>query len=156
MSEKILGWIEDLGDSLVIKAMEKTLMQNKSSWSYAEGILKRWAEQGIDTLEKVEAEEVEFQNQSQARQNSKGQRSTEVVPDWMNQQESSSSKPPSLDDDARTLDLGLRLGRSFQEITDGPLERYDLSERDLEVIKQGEQTSLEVLQSKSKLRVVGN
>ncbi|MDL4842809.1 Lin1244/Lin1753 domain-containing protein [Aquibacillus rhizosphaerae] len=83
MSEILLAWIKDSGEAMVIKAMDKTLKQNKSSWSYVEGILRKWNEKGIDTIEKVEAEEVEFLNQQNQYKNNKPK---ENVPDWFVEQ----------------------------------------------------------------------
>ncbi|MEC3884603.1 Lin1244/Lin1753 domain-containing protein [Halobacillus sp. HZG1] len=152
MSEKILAWIEDLGDAMVIKAMEKTLEQNKSNWAYTESILKNWSSKGITTLEQVEAEGVQFQNQNK----SNGNKNHEVIPTWFNQQQSESQPKPSIDSDAQALDLGIRLNRSLDDLLTGSMERYGLTGEEVETVKNGDMTALELLQSKSKLRAVGN
>ncbi|MBX0358942.1 Lin1244/Lin1753 domain-containing protein [Halobacillus sp. Nhm2S1] len=154
MSEKILAWIEDLCDGMVIKAMEKTLEQNKSNWAYTESILKNWSSKGITTLEQVEAEDVQFQNQNKSKSN--GNKSSEVIPAWFNDQKSESQPKPSIDSDAQALDLGIRLNRSLDDLLTGSLERYGLTGEEVETVKNGSMTALNLLQSKSKLRAVGN
>lgn len=156
MSEKILAWIQDLGDSMVIKAMEKTLEQNKSNWAYAESILKNWTAKGITTLEQVAAEETQFQNEQKSKSLPNGNKNTEVLPKWFNRQSSDSQPKHSIDSDAQALDLGIRLNRSLEDLLTGSLERYGLSAEDVESVKAGNMTALELLQSKSKLRAVGN
>ncbi|MGP4061480.1 Lin1244/Lin1753 domain-containing protein [Halobacillus sp. H74] len=156
MSEKILAWIEDLSDSMVIKAMEKTLEQNKSSWAYTESILKNWMDKGITTLEQVEAEDTQFQNQNKAKHLPNGNKNQEVVPAWFNQQQSESKPKHSIDSDAQALSLGIRLNRPLEDLLTGSLERYGLSSEDIKDVKNGTITALELLQSKSKLRAVGD
>lgn len=154
MSEKILAWIEDLGDAMVIKAMEKTLEQNKSNWAYTESILKNWSSKGITTLEQVDAEDVQFQNQNKSK--TSGNKSNEVIPTWFNEQHSENKPQPSIDSDAQALDLGIRLNRSLDDLLTGSLERYGLTGEEVEGVKNRTMTALELLQSKSKLRAVGN
>jgi len=54
--DSINQWIDDLGEELVVKAMEKAALGGKS-FSYANGILKDWYRNNIRTLDDVEAEE---------------------------------------------------------------------------------------------------
>lgn len=59
--ENITKWIEDLSEELVIEAMKKAALDNKS-YSYAEGILKQWDKHNVKTLEDVKARETSFAN----------------------------------------------------------------------------------------------
>ncbi|RWZ59869.1 DUF4373 domain-containing protein [Halobacillus fulvus] len=163
MSEKILAWIEDMGDELVIRAMEKALEQNKNNWSYAEAILRRWSEQGIDSLDKVEAEEVQFQNQSKTKGSKSfgNEKRDEVIPSWFNKQKKSLEKPRQnepldIEHDAIILDSLVRMDRSFESIISGDFAKYNLSPDDLAAIKENDVSALEILKSKTKLRAVGD
>lgn len=69
--ENITKWTEDLSEELVIEAMKKAALDNKS-YSYAEGILKQWDKHNIKTLEDVKARETSFANnhtQNKSKQN---------------------------------------------------------------------------------------
>lgn len=60
MADSIEQWIKDTSEELVIAAMERALKQQKK-WKYAEGILKQWANNNVNTLQNVEALELEYQ-----------------------------------------------------------------------------------------------
>ncbi|WP_281216174.1 DnaD domain-containing protein [Lysinibacillus capsici] len=88
---KIDSWIKDLSEPLVIKAMEKAILNGKTNWGYVETILKDWSNKKLLTLEAIEAEDLRWKNeqvtaQQRARpqQNYKPNRRTEVVPEWFN------------------------------------------------------------------------
>ncbi|WP_106496289.1 DnaD domain-containing protein [Lentibacillus sp. Marseille-P4043] len=89
VSDDMLNWIDDVGDSLVIAAMERALEKNKANWGYVKGILQAWAKKGITTVEEAEADEVAFrmqQRQKQFQVQGHGA-SNEVVPDWFEEWE---------------------------------------------------------------------
>ncbi|QAS52831.1 replication protein [Halobacillus litoralis] len=156
--EKINSFIDDLGDDLVVEAITKSCEQNQRRWAYIEKILNNWYNQGIRTLDDVAANDAEFQRKMDQKHSSSSNNSKDIIPDWFDKQDqnNSSQTQSSLDDDARILNLGIRLNRSLQQISEGSLSRYGLTELDLQNIKNGECTAQEVLQSKSKLRVVGS
>ncbi|MCD5324748.1 MULTISPECIES: Lin1244/Lin1753 domain-containing protein [Pontibacillus] len=58
-TEKIDQWIDDLGEELVIKAMDKAALANKT-FPYANSILNSWYHGNVRTLADVEAEEKQF------------------------------------------------------------------------------------------------
>lgn len=88
---KIDSWIKDLSEPLVIKAMEKAILNGKTNWGYVETILKDWRNKKLLTLEAVEAEDLRWKSQqvktqqlAKPQQNYKPNRRTEVVPEWFN------------------------------------------------------------------------
>ena len=84
VQEDILYWIRDIGDELVLEAFKRALEQNKE-YGYAKKIMQSWVRKGIDSLEKAEAERVQFIRANEKRGNSY-QRTGRVanVPDWVN------------------------------------------------------------------------
>jgi len=54
--EKLKQWVEDMGEPLVLKALEEAICVNKRNLNYVSGILNNWLSEGITTVE--EAEEV--------------------------------------------------------------------------------------------------
>lgn len=84
IQEDILYWIRDIGDGLVLEALKRALEQNKE-YGYAKKIMQSWVRKGIDSLEKAEAERVQFIRANEKRGNSY-QRTGRVanVPDWAN------------------------------------------------------------------------
>ena len=84
IQEDILYWIRDIGDGLVLEALKRALEQNKE-YGYAKKIMQSWVRKGIDSLEKAEAERVQFIRANEQRVNSY-QRTGRVatVPDWVN------------------------------------------------------------------------
>ena len=84
IQEDILYWIRDIGDGLVLEALKRALEQNKE-YGYAKKIMQSWARKGINSLEKAEAERVQFIRANEKRGNSY-QRTGRVatVPDWAN------------------------------------------------------------------------
>lgn len=72
-------WIEDLSAPVVIEALRRTV-ESEKPYSYAKGIMRKWANKGIKTIEAVETESVGNQRQKQNswRQPPK----KEVVPAW--------------------------------------------------------------------------
>ena len=84
IQEDILYWIRDIGDELVLEALKRALEQNKE-YGYAKKIMQSWVRKGIDSLEKAEAERVQFIRANEKRGNSY-QRTGRVatVPNWVN------------------------------------------------------------------------
>ncbi|MGY0691357.1 DnaD domain-containing protein [Virgibacillus sp. FSP13] len=83
VSDSLLNWVNDSGESLVMEAMKRAVERNKLSWRYVKSILQAWDRKGISSVEDAKAEEVAFQNErkQQGRGNG-GQQNVEVVPDW--------------------------------------------------------------------------
>ena len=84
IQEDILYWIRDIGDGLVLEALKRALEQNKE-YGYAKKIMQSWVRKGINSLEKAEAERVQFIRANEKRGNHY-QRTGRVatVPDWVN------------------------------------------------------------------------
>lgn len=100
ISQQIQYWIDDMGEELVLEAMELTLKQQKT-WKYAEGILKVWANRNIRTVADVRALEAEFKNKRGFKQS--GNIRKEMIPDWLSQDtgevDSQTSTPVVIADD---------------------------------------------------------
>jgi len=65
VAEKLNAWIDDTEEALVLYALEKAILAGKHNFSYAEGILRNWANQGIRTRQAAESAEREFQRQKE-------------------------------------------------------------------------------------------
>ncbi|GAE28249.1 DnaD replication protein [Halalkalibacter wakoensis JCM 9140] len=61
IAESIVHWVEELSPEVVLLAIQKSLMRQKR-WDYAEGILKKWVNQNVTTIQAIEADETHFQN----------------------------------------------------------------------------------------------
>lgn len=84
VQQDMLYWIQDIGHELVLEALKRTLEQNKE-YGYTKRIMQSWVKKGVDSLEKAEAERVQFIRANEKRGNSY-QRTGRVanVPDWAN------------------------------------------------------------------------
>lgn len=56
IAEQINQWLEKLPADVVVKALEVATNNNKRTMSYVNGILKNWDNEGLNTVDKVEAE----------------------------------------------------------------------------------------------------
>lgn len=54
-------FVSEMGDDIVLHAMERAAEADKHDWRYVKGILNRYKTSGLDTLEKVLLEEKRFQ-----------------------------------------------------------------------------------------------
>lgn len=59
--EELKGYTEDLGADVVCYALNKSLDEKKTAWSYIKGILKNYSREGITSLEAVRQAEQEFE-----------------------------------------------------------------------------------------------
>ncbi|MGE7947935.1 DnaD domain-containing protein [Lysinibacillus sp. NPDC093688] len=99
---KIDNWINDLSEPIVIYAMEKAVMNGKTTWGYVETILQDWWHKKLFTLEAIEAEDLRWKNQriKAAQQQNRTQktyqkpRREEVVPEWFKNRNNESSQKP--------------------------------------------------------------
>ncbi|MDT8862081.1 DnaD domain protein [Alkalihalobacillus sp. MEB130] len=60
IAESIALWLEELSPEVVMLAIKKALMKQKR-WDYAEGILKKWSNQNLTTIQAIEVYETHFQ-----------------------------------------------------------------------------------------------
>ncbi|WP_182199341.1 DnaD domain-containing protein [Paraliobacillus salinarum] len=51
--ESFLAWCDDLGDAMVIEAIQLAVKKGGRTYSYLEAILKEWTQAGITTLEQA-------------------------------------------------------------------------------------------------------
>ena len=59
--ESLKSYTAELGADVVCHAIEKALDDNHRSWSYIQGILRRYSAEGLTSLEAVQASEAEFE-----------------------------------------------------------------------------------------------
>ena len=93
VAQDLVKMSKKFGDELVIEALKQAGFYNKQ-YGYAKTILKRWANEGIDSLEKVEAEQAKFVKSSEKKVNSYPRTGRVAnVPDWaMKQNETKETK----------------------------------------------------------------
>src|SRR5699024_6504431 len=83
ISEDLLGWVDYVGEPLVLAAMKRALERGKVNWGYVKAILLDWRKKGVRTVEAAQAADVEFQKQRGKRSGrSGGSVQKEVVPEW--------------------------------------------------------------------------
>ncbi|RYG72965.1 DnaD domain protein [Lentibacillus lipolyticus] len=75
----------DVGEELVLDAMQRALERGKSNWSYVKGILQAWVEKGITTVEDAKAEETAFRRSRDQGRRTYAARTEEVIPDWFHE-----------------------------------------------------------------------
>lgn len=96
--DKMFGWIDDLSEPLVIRAMEKAVTQGKNNWGYVETILKDWSNKKLLTIEAVEAEDLRWEAQKQQKQSRQQgpykQGRTEKLPEWFENRNKKSVQAP--------------------------------------------------------------
>nr|DAS85911.1 MAG TPA: DnaD like replication protein [Bacteriophage sp.] len=83
VAQDLVKMSKKFGDELVIEALKQAGFYNKQ-YGYAKTILNRWANEGVDSLEKVEAEQAKFVKTSEKKVNSYPRTGrVATVPDWV-------------------------------------------------------------------------
>ena len=77
ISRSIQEWVAEMGEGLVLHAMELALEQGVAKWRYVKGILEAWRGKGIVSVEQAMMEEKPGQAEKFA------QPRDEIVPDWL-------------------------------------------------------------------------
>lgn len=62
--QTIEHWINDLNEAMVIEAMRRAAVDQKG-FRYAEGIMKKWLNKNITTMQQVQADDVAFSNKNE-------------------------------------------------------------------------------------------
>lgn len=62
--KECISYLDKLSVEVIEYALKKTARKN-ANWDYAMTILDSYVDKGIDTLEKVQADEIEFKNKTQ-------------------------------------------------------------------------------------------
>lgn len=96
--QKILAWCEDLSDELVVYAMQIAMERNNISWTYTEGILRKWAAKHVKSIEDVHALIAQHKAQQAQRNVNKkapyNRGREEKVPEWFHQRHEPEPTPP--------------------------------------------------------------
>src|SRR5699024_3454317 len=88
ISESLLGWVDYVGEPLVLAAMKRALERGKMNWGYVKAILLDWRKKGVRTVEAAQVADVQFQKQRGMRSGrSGGSVQKEVVPEWFAERE---------------------------------------------------------------------
>lgn len=86
IADEIEKWVADLSEDIVIAAMQLALKRKKKSFGYIEGILKKWLEEGLKTLDQVRAYEASRNEQIKKKYEAKGQQRpnerVDKLPKW--------------------------------------------------------------------------
>lgn len=65
VGQKVNMWVDDLSSELVIHAMKISIENSVLKWNYVESILKGWANKKIQTVDEVQAFEMQRKQQQQ-------------------------------------------------------------------------------------------
>lgn len=71
VSQLLIAYTDELGPDVVNHAIDEAVNQRKLTWSYINAILQRYSREGLDTLAKVEADEL-AKSQRKARKQAGG------------------------------------------------------------------------------------
>lgn len=58
VAQLLIAYTDELGPDVVIHAIDEAVNQRKLTWSYIQAVLQRYSREGLDTLAKVEADEL--------------------------------------------------------------------------------------------------
>lgn len=58
VAQLLIAYTDELGPDVVIHAIDEAVNQRKLTWSYIQAILQRYSREGLNTLVKVEADEI--------------------------------------------------------------------------------------------------
>lgn len=81
ISEKMTKWVDDVGQPLVIESMKRALAQQKK-FNYAEGILKRWQNENIKSLDDVKAYDEQFNRNKGGGQSAKAREAEQLANEY--------------------------------------------------------------------------
>ncbi|WP_158591754.1 DnaD domain-containing protein [Oceanobacillus halophilus] len=90
--ETLHRWVQEVGEDLVLHAMNLAVEREKAEWRYVEGILRSWKKKGILTVEDAERERAQLQSGKKYYYAENRQRSSEIVPWWMDKHREESRK----------------------------------------------------------------
>ncbi|TLQ08813.1 DnaD domain protein [Marinilactibacillus psychrotolerans] len=85
---KKIGSTEKDFDLIVIEALKVGVTKNSKTWNFIEGVLRNWANQGLSTIESVEANEVAREAKRKQTSGFYGNKpiKTETMPAWANEE----------------------------------------------------------------------
>lgn len=85
---KMIGSTEKDFDLIVIEALKVSVTKNSKTWKFVEGILKNWVNQGLSTIESVEANEVAREAKQKQTIGFYGNKPvrTETMPAWADEE----------------------------------------------------------------------
>lgn len=64
--QEITQWQTDHSDEWIVEAMKSALDQQRRNWGYVKGIMRRWQDSNINTVEDIKADKTSFQNKQQS------------------------------------------------------------------------------------------
>lgn len=105
--DKLVAWEEETEEELVLLALEKAVLAGKRNFSYIEGILKNWRNEGIKTRKAAEIAEQEFQQQRRASGQARTPPGAKKHPD---------DRPFTPEEKKRLEELNIELAKIAKEI----------------------------------------
>ncbi|MGG0727262.1 DnaD domain-containing protein [Bacillus paramycoides] len=92
---------DKFGNELITHAVNKAIDENVPKWRYIRSILSSWEKEKVKTLNDVAALDTRFEmSKKNNKRTGKGYgKRTEVVPDWLREQEESDSTPRQIQSD---------------------------------------------------------
>ncbi|WP_232304295.1 DnaD domain-containing protein [Jeotgalibacillus campisalis] len=115
-TQEIIMWAEDFSEEIVCEAIKRAAKDNKT-WSYAEGILKRWANANVKSLEDIKGLDLQHERSKQTKRsfNQKPARK-EQLPEWFeNRHQQNYQEEAGEDFEAKKLAYLERRKRKKQE-----------------------------------------
>lgn len=99
ITDKLTYAVNEFGEIIVMEAMKKALSGNKRNWNYVNGILKKWRDHKVKTLDDIKALDIKIENRRS--QSSGHRRSTRVEnsPAWFRKQPETAEQPNEIDAD---------------------------------------------------------
>lgn len=113
IAQEIEYWSEDLNVELVLEAMKRAI-EYGGEFGYAKKIMKNWRKNNIDSIEKVEQSDVEFERKNQKKFNKPSKQKVkqdEKLPDWAKKENRDTEQEDKPLDPQRESDLQSRLDR---------------------------------------------
>lgn len=74
VSQLLIAYTDELGPDVVNHAIDEAVNQRKLTWGYIQAILQRYSREGLNTLAKVEADEVERRERKDAGESKPAQK----------------------------------------------------------------------------------
>lgn len=84
--QDIKHWVDDIGAELVIEAMRRAVLDQKS-YRFATGIMRNWAQRNVKTMDDVKADDIRHANNKRNSYGNQGKRRVETKePEFMRNQ----------------------------------------------------------------------
>lgn len=76
--QEAISYLDTFPLEVIKEALVRTARKQKK-WDYARGTLNNWIEDGLDTLEKIKANDLEFKSQSTVKEETEEERQARII-----------------------------------------------------------------------------